>query len=90
MATYLYHLFIAVDQLANALLFGHAEETLSARAWRTEQDGKVFGKFFRPFIDVLALIVTLGRDERHCYRAYRAEFNRHQNHPHYKTDPKKA
>lgn len=30
MITYLYHLFVAIDQLANALLFGYADETLSA------------------------------------------------------------
>lgn len=37
--TYLKKILIAVDQLANALLAGWPDETLSSRAWRWEQDG---------------------------------------------------
>ena len=81
--TYLYHLLIALDQLANALLLGHADETLSARAWRTDQDGKLFGKITRPVIDILALIVTLGWDKHHCRTAYESEVSRKQLHPTY-------
>jgi len=83
MKAYLYHLLVALDQLANALLFGHADETLSARAWRTDQDGKLFGKITRPVIDILALIVTLGWDKHHCRTAYESEVSRKQLHPTY-------
>lgn len=80
---YFYSLFVAIDQLANAFLFGHADETLSARAWRTEQAGKVFGMIARPVIDLLALLLTLGWDRRHCRTAYESELKRKQLHPHY-------
>ena len=83
MMFFILQVLIAVDQLANALLMGHADETLSARAWRTEQDGKVFGKFWRPVIDVLALVLTLGRDKNHCFESYQSERLRRQLHPHY-------
>lgn len=32
-------ILIAIDQLANAVIGGWADETLSAAAWRTEQSG---------------------------------------------------
>lgn len=50
---YLLSLLIALDQLANALLAGSSDETLSSRAYRADRDGKVFGRFFRPLIDTL-------------------------------------
>lgn len=84
MIEYLYHLFVALDQLANALLFGRADETLSARAWRTEQDGKVLGMLSRPVIDLLALVLTLGWDRAHCRTAYDSEVSRKQLHPSYR------
>lgn len=64
---------IAVDQLANALLAGKADETLSARAYRTEQEGKRFGSFFRPLIDALFFWQAA-----HCRGAYASEKNRTQ------------
>jgi hypothetical protein len=65
--------FIAVDQLINALLFGYADETLSSRAYRTEKNNKVFGKFFRPIIDTILFF-----DKNHCYWAYMAEVQKRQ------------
>ena len=64
---------IAIDQLANTLLAGSPDETLSARAYRTEQQGKVFGRFFRPLIDGLFFF-----DPSHCRNAYNAEFHKLQ------------
>jgi hypothetical protein len=75
---YLLQCLIALDQMANALLAGHADETLSARAWRTEQRGARFGRIWRPVIDALALAVTLGRDRDHCRRSYESEVMRRQ------------
>ena len=46
---------IAFDQFLNAALFcGWADETMSSNAWRMEQQGRMWGKFARPFIDLLA------------------------------------
>lgn len=78
--TYILNVLIAVDQLGNAALGGTPDETLSARAWRTEQDGKLFGKFFRPIIDTLALIFL---DFNHCENSYLSEINRKQLPGHY-------
>lgn len=86
MKKYLYHLLIAIDQLANALLFGAADETLSARAWRTEQRGKILGRIMRPIIDVVAIILTLGRDDQHCFDSYMSEKLRRQLPPVYAED----
>ena len=83
MAQYLKQVLIALDQLINALLGGMADETLSARAWRTEQDGKMFGRLFRPVIDFIFIVITFGRDHIHCFRSYTSEVERKQNHPHY-------
>lgn len=74
MKTYLLSVLIALDQLANALLFGAADETLSARAWRAEQQGKVLGKVFRPLID--AMFYPFERN--HCYGAWLSEVTRKQ------------
>ena len=48
---YFLQILVAIDQVFNALLGGMADETLSSRAYRAEQKGKVFGKIFRPLID---------------------------------------
>ena len=76
MRTYIWHLWLAIDQLANAILAGSADETLSARAWRTEQRGRILGKLLRPCIDLLFFALTLGRQRDHCAGAYRAEQSR--------------
>ena len=78
--TYLLNNAIALDQQLNTLLCGEPDETLSARAWRTEQTGKRFGKFFRPLIDVLFWVFQ--RD--HCRKAYFAELRRTQLHKDYR------
>lgn len=73
MKHYVLHVLIAIDQVFNALLGGYADETLSARAWRTEQKGRLFGKFFRPLIDFLLFV-----QPEHCKQAYQAEKLRRQ------------
>lgn len=67
------NILIGIDQLANTVLFGYPDETLSSRAWRTEQKGLIFGKFFRPIIDTLLFF-----DKNHCYGAYLAEVAKRQ------------
>lgn len=70
---------IAIDQLLNTILGGYADETLSARAWRAERDEKIFGKIFRPLIDVVLFF-----DPMHCYTSYISEKERKQFPNHYR------
>lgn len=88
MLAYLEANLIALDQLANTLLGGSADETLSARAWRTEADGKVLGSVLRPCIDALFWLLTFGRQTTHCFDAYESELKRRQLPTHYQeTSP---
>lgn len=60
---------IALDQLANALLAGYADETLSARAYRLSRDR---GRHWpRRLIDALFFW-----DENHCEQAHLSELLR--------------
>ena len=71
------NLLIAIDQLMYVLLTlgaGHPDETLSAAAYRTEQQGKFFGRLFRPVIDFLFYFA----ERKHCEKAFKAELNRSQ------------
>jgi hypothetical protein len=43
---YLLNVAIALDQLANAILFSGPDETLSSRAYRADRDGKAFRRSF--------------------------------------------
>ena len=75
--------FIALDQLANALIppldgtVSYADETLSARCYRAHRDGKLFGKLFMPPID---FVFGLWQGPDHCKNAYIKEFAR-KNYP---------
>jgi hypothetical protein len=74
--------FIAVDQLANALIppldgtVSYADETLSARCYRAHRDGKLFGRLLMGPINLL--FWWQGPD--HCMHAYTKEFER-KNYP---------
>jgi hypothetical protein len=72
-------ILIAVDQLANALLAGMADETLSARTWRNRDSGKRRWRF------ALVVINTLFGDDDHCRDAFEAERTRRQLPPEYRT-----
>ena len=79
---YFVQVFLALDQLANALIppidgtIGYADETLSARCYRAHRDGKIFGRIFMPPIDLL----FFWQGPNHCKNAYLKEFDR-QNYP---------
>jgi hypothetical protein len=79
--------FIAVDQLLNALIppidgtLSYADETLSARSYRAHRDGKLLGKITMPVIDAL----FWWQGPRHCYHAYRKEIDRKQYPAEYRT-----
>lgn len=79
---YFEQVFIAADQLVNALIppldgtVSYADETLSARAYRAHRDCKVLGRLFMPVIDALFFWQGPG----HCKNAYTKEFER-KNYP---------
>ncbi|MFD0669730.1 hypothetical protein ACT80S_18570 [Ramlibacter sp. MAHUQ-53] len=75
------NLLIALDQLAYVVVTlgaGFPDETLSSAAWRVEQEGRIFGQVFRPVIDALFFVLTLGAQRNHCRAAYCAEKRRLQ------------
>lgn len=80
-------IFIAVDQLCNALIppldgtLSYADETLSARSYRANRDGKLLGKITMPVIDAL----FWWQGPNHCYHAYRKEIERKQYPAEYRT-----
>jgi len=98
-----HELFIAVDQLANVLIFAfnlgtYADETLSARAWRQSRNGHPQRwVIFRVTVNVLFswqdvyLRCRTGEwpTMRHCERAYESELARMGLHPEYRQ-PKEA
>lgn len=68
---YLLNLAIAIDQLANAILDGDADETLSARAYRMQQRKQPFWGWTAPAIDLLFFW-----QKEHCKQAYETELKR--------------
>ena len=70
------NILIALDQLVYVLVtlgYGSPDETMSAAAWRTEQGGRLLGRFFRPVIDALFWF-----DPNHCRTSCAAEYRRAQ------------
>ena len=66
------NVLIAVDQLLWVLVTlgkGSPDETISAAAWRLEQEGKLAGRILRPLIDLLFLPIE--RD--HCWLSFESE-----------------
>lgn len=82
MRAYFEQVFLAFDQMINALIppidgtVSYADETLSARCYRAHRDGKIFGKLLMRPIDLL--FFWQGPD--HCKNAYTKEFER-KNYP---------
>ena len=73
MKQYLLNLLVAIDQLANALLRGAPDETLSSRAHRMRVKGQRFWGWTANAIDFVAKWVFF--DDNHCRNAYEAEVN---------------
>lgn len=74
---------IAVDQLANVLITpgsdgAWADESMSSRAYRMDEQGKPWGRVLRPAID---FVFGAG----HCRRAYLSERLRLQSPPEERT-----
>lgn len=72
MRNWAYQVFIACDQLINALLGGYGDETLSSYSYRLDRDGKPWGRFWRPLIDAL----FFWQGPEHCRKAYEKERQR--------------
>ena len=73
----LLNVLIALDQLAWVIITlgkGYPDETISAAAWRMEQQGKIAGRVFRPLVDLLFLPI----EKDHCYKAWLSEVQRSQ------------
>lgn len=91
LAQWLMQSLIAFDQLVNALLtppftgrVGYADETLSARTWRTwraARGGKWMAKLTMPVID---LMFRWQGYPNHCERAYEKEMQRRNLPPEYR------
>ena len=64
-----FQVLIALDQLINTLLWGMADETLSARAWRHHLDGSRDWPY--KLIDGLFFF-----QKDHCRQAYESELER--------------
>jgi hypothetical protein len=80
----LLNLAIAIDQLLWVVLTlgkGYPDETISAAAWRMEQQGKIAGRIFRPLIDLLFLPIE--RD--HCRLSFESEVRGAQLPDYYRT-----
>jgi hypothetical protein len=62
---YLYGIGIALDQLANAILAGYPDETVSTRAALARKRGERWGCVLCKLLDRI--------DKDHCYRSLRAK-----------------
>lgn len=71
---YIKNILIALDQLLNAVFKGWPDESLSARAYRLEQErGRKWPRFL---IDSILFF-----DKDHCHRSYLNEVERRQSPP---------
>lgn len=70
---------LAIDQLANTLVGGYADESLSSHAWRMHARGKT--NVWRWLIDHLFFW-----QEEHCYQAYLSEKERTQLPPEFRGE----
>jgi len=71
---YLLNLLIALDQLANVLLAGEPDETLSSRAHRMRAKGQPVWGWTAGAIDLLFYCIQ----REHCETAYMRELERRQ------------
>lgn len=76
-------ILIAVDQLANAVCGGWADETLSSRAWR-QRDRKRRWHYARIILDRI-FEVLIGEID-HCRLSYESEMTRVHLPPEYRTE----
>lgn len=78
--TWLHQILVAIDQLINALLQGHCDETLSSRAWRMAVKRQPYWWWLQRFIDGLFFW-----QDGHCRNSYNAERVRSQLPPEFRA-----
>ncbi len=71
MKHYAFQILIALDQLLCTFLGGWADESMSSYAWRLEQKGRIWGRFWRPLTDWFFYV--LRGEVGHCYNSYLSE-----------------
>lgn len=92
-----HELFVAVDQLINAICGGFADETISARSFRLGSKAKAAGKWDQwRVVWVIADVLFIWQDmaiqyrtgampsRGHCERSYHSEIERLQLPPEYR------
>ena len=67
MSRYLRNVLVSVDQLANTLLAGYPDETLSARSWRCQ--------YKRRWAIMVKVINFLAHNPHHCELAFTKEID---------------
>jgi hypothetical protein len=67
---YLLNLAIAWDQLLNAHLWGHPDETISSRLYRAKLAGKWWGRAGVAIVD--AIFRMIGQTD-HCAKSYEGD-----------------
>lgn len=72
----LIQILIAIDQLANAITGGWADETLSSRAYRMREKKQKYWGWTANVIDAMFFF-----QKEHCYNSWLEEVNRQQSHP---------
>lgn len=77
---YLKQILIAIDQLANTVLSGYADETLSSRAHRMREKGHRYWGWTAGAIDLIFFF-----DPDHCRTSYESERERMQLPPEMRT-----
>ena len=63
-----WQLLISLDQLVNVIFGGWADETMSSRLYRLDQDGRFWGVLFRPIVDTIFFFQPM-----HCAQAFESE-----------------
>jgi len=71
---------LALDQLANTVAGGYADESLSARSWRLRERSPGWARA-RRYIDRLFWL-----QPNHCFEAYESERLKRQLPPEYRTE----
>ena len=74
---WIFQILIGIDQLANALAGGYADETLSSRAHRMREKGQPYWRWTAGLIDALFFW-----QKGHCEAAWHSEMKRLQLPPH--------
>lgn len=68
MSNYFHNLAVSIDQLANTLLAGYPDETLSSRSYRCKDKSK-FWYYCMNFINILCF------DKNHCSEAFKKDID---------------